>query len=161
MKKGFKKRTSVDTRKQLADLGQITPRSFEVNGDHSVGFEVFSKGLFTVPCKTRGETYAILETMKELFLHHDVMSKYLASSVGKAKKTEIESEEAAHKLCEYINRNKACMGLSAVPYNNGGFKVELVRGSNAKILATFSSWYKCMIYLRGMCEMVVVPVTNF
>lgn len=162
MKNHSTKRTIVDTRKQLADLKQITPRHFVVDGKWETGYRVVSEGLFSVPCEDRGETFVVLEACKEIFLHHDVASKYVANPAEiKSKKTEAESEKAVEKLCDYINNNVSCMFLEAQPNNHSGFSIDLVRGSGAKVMAKFNSWYKCMIYLRGMCEMINPPIMKY
>jgi hypothetical protein len=178
MKSGFTKRTVVDTRKQLADLGQLTPIKVHVSGSSPKGYLVRSKDLFSVHCKHRGEVHVVLEILKDLALVGKFAPQMHLEIESRQKSLEDDNEErqsweTVHKLIEYINQHAPLMCLAAIPTgpepgSDGRDpkewrfeEIDLITQSNTRTLAKFSTWYKCLIYLKGMVEMINTPIPKF
>jgi len=167
MRSGFTKRTVIDTRQQLKDLAQLTPIKVHVTGTSPKGYLVRVGGRIAVPCSKRGEVHAVLEMLKDIAVTGRLAPMNEGISPQKANELierDRQSQETVYKMIEYINIQKPLMALAAIetgPDAQHIDEIDLITQSNTRILAKFSSWYKCLIYLKGMVEVISAPIPKF
>lgn len=152
-----KRRTHNDSDAILSSITELSNGEDvpEVSGDNNTGYKVSLFNRFVVDCRNRGEVCAVLETYKQLLA-------FAAVPKRPDEPDEDESRDTALKIIEFINKNESCLGLAAIESSDKLYAtktdIDLIRQSNAKILARFTSWYKCMIYVKGMSELVKSPI---